>query len=85
MPLKMDRSHRGFGFVEFLTHLEAKRALETLAHTHLYGRHLVLEFAEADRSLEQIRAKTARDYNALKGKERSTRPRGEGGLQQYDM
>lgn len=39
-------NHRGFGFVEFLTADEAVRAKTALGSTHLYGRHLVLDFAE---------------------------------------
>lgn len=41
-------NHRGFGFVEFLSTQEASNALQTLANTHLYGRHLVLEYAKKD-------------------------------------
>ncbi|CAM9214696.1 unnamed protein product [Chrysoparadoxa australica] len=46
MPKKFDGSHRGFAFVEFLTPQEALSAYTALASTHLYGRHLVLEWAE---------------------------------------
>lgn len=42
-----ENHHRGFAFVEFLSESEAVRALETLRATHLYGRHLVLEYAKA--------------------------------------
>jgi multiple RNA-binding domain-containing protein 1 len=41
-----ENNHRGFGFVEFLTEQEAARAIATLSNTHLYGRHLVLEYAK---------------------------------------
>jgi multiple RNA-binding domain-containing protein 1 len=57
-------THRGFAFVDFLTKEDAKRAFEALCHsTHLYGRRLVLEWAdtEAD-SLEAIRRKTAQHF-----------------------
>jgi multiple RNA-binding domain-containing protein 1 len=40
-----ERQHRGFGFVDFLTHAEAQAAKQALTATHLYGRHLVLEWA----------------------------------------
>lgn len=61
LPKKLDRTHRGFAFVEFLTKQEAKNALESLSATHLYGRPLKLEYAKADdRSLEAIREKTAK-------------------------
>lgn len=42
-----ENHHRGFAFVEFLSESEAVRAMETLRATHLYGRHLVLEYAKA--------------------------------------
>jgi multiple RNA-binding domain-containing protein 1 len=41
-------NHRGFGFVEFLTAQEARNALKALSATHLYGRHLVLQYAKMD-------------------------------------
>ncbi|TYJ55742.1 multiple RNA-binding domain-containing protein 1 [Cryptococcus floricola] len=40
------QSTRGFAFLEFTTHTEAARAMEALKHTHLLGRHLVLEWAK---------------------------------------
>ncbi|RNF09969.1 hypothetical protein TraAM80_01808 [Trypanosoma rangeli] len=43
-----ENNHRGFAFVEFLSEEEAKRAMETLKATHLYGRHLVLQYAKLD-------------------------------------
>ena len=46
IPKKFDGSHRGFGFAEFTSHSEAKHVKETLAATHLYGRHLVIEWAK---------------------------------------
>ena len=59
--------HRGFGFVEFLTKEDAKRAFEALAHsTHLYGRRLVLEWAEEGESVEAIRKRTADHFHSLK-------------------
>lgn len=48
IPKKFDGSHRGFGFAEFTSHSEAKHLKETLAATHLYGRHLVIEWAKLD-------------------------------------
>ena len=36
-------SHRGFAFVEYVTKQEAQNALQALASTHLYGRHLVID------------------------------------------
>jgi multiple RNA-binding domain-containing protein 1 len=48
LPKKIDGTHRGFAFCEFLTNKEAKNAMATLSGTHLYGRHLVLEWATPD-------------------------------------
>lgn len=48
MPRRYDRRHRGFAFVDFATHAEAKNAFESLSETHFYGRHLVLEWAKPD-------------------------------------
>jgi len=45
LPKKFDGSHRGFAFVDFLTHAEAVGAMGSLGSTHLYGRHLVCEWA----------------------------------------
>ena len=46
MPRKFDGSNRGFAFVEFVSKNEAVGALTALKDAHLYGRHLVLDFAE---------------------------------------
>ncbi|KAI8586983.1 hypothetical protein BDZ88DRAFT_263737 [Geranomyces variabilis] len=62
IPTKMDGQHRGFGFVDFLTKQEAKAAFESLAATHLYGRHLVLEWAQDETSVEAMRTKTAKGF-----------------------
>ena len=48
MPKKMGGEHRGFAFVEFSTAQEAAQAMASLRNTHLYGRHLVLEWAKDD-------------------------------------
>ena len=48
-----ENNHRGFGFVEFLTEQEAANAIRTLSATHLYGRHLVLQYAKKDDSGDQ--------------------------------
>ena len=46
LPKKMDGSHRGYGFVDFSSGEEAREAIARLAHTHLYGRSLVLQFSD---------------------------------------
>ena len=61
LPKKFDGSHRGFAFVEFLTHQEAQTAMQTLSKTHLYGRHLVLEWASDTEDLDTLREKAQRD------------------------
>ena len=55
MPKKFDGKHRGFAFVEFNSKGEASKAMDALHSTHLYGRKLVLEYAEAERSVEAMR------------------------------
>ena len=58
--------HRGFGFVEFGTKEDAKRAFDSLSHsTHLYGRRLVLEWAEQEESLDAIRKRTAQHFHGV--------------------
>ncbi|XP_046390578.1 probable RNA-binding protein 19 [Ischnura elegans] len=53
-------SHRGFGFVEFLTKADAKQAFKALSFsTHLYGRRLVLEWASNEENVEELRKRTA--------------------------
>ncbi|GAA95897.1 uncharacterized protein L969DRAFT_51062 [Mixia osmundae IAM 14324] len=48
MPRKADRHTRGFAFVEFRSTAEAKEAKQALSQTHLLGRHLVIEYGQAD-------------------------------------
>lgn len=68
LPKKFDGQHRGFAFVEFVTPREARAALEGVTGTHLYGRRLVVEVAEGEEGLTEIRAKTAAKY----GRQRET-------------
>jgi multiple RNA-binding domain-containing protein 1 len=53
LPKKFNGSHRGFAFIEFLTHAEAASAMQSLASTHLYGRHVVLEWSTANDDSEK--------------------------------
>ncbi|TFK67242.1 hypothetical protein BDN72DRAFT_771006 [Pluteus cervinus] len=46
VPKKFDSRSRGFAFLEFVSRREAENAYAMLKHTHLLGRHLVLEWAE---------------------------------------
>jgi len=47
LPKRFDGRHRGFGFVEFLAHRDAKAAKAALKAAHLYGRHLVIDYADS--------------------------------------
>ncbi|TMS39135.1 hypothetical protein L596_005708 [Steinernema carpocapsae] len=61
-------SHRGFGFVDFMTKGDAKRAFEALVHsTHLYGRRLVLEWAKTEDTVEELRERTKEKFSGEKG------------------
>jgi RNA recognition motif-containing protein len=58
-------NHRGFGFVDYLSRSDARRAFDALVHsTHLYGRRLVLEWAKEEENMEEMREK-ARDQLRL--------------------
>ncbi|CAH0476730.1 unnamed protein product [Peronospora belbahrii] len=73
MPKKFDGRHRGFAFVEFLTEQEARNAFSALASSHLYGRHLVLEWAEDAGDIDTLRAKATRDLSAINDSDRRKR------------
>uniref|UniRef100_A0A1I8NPN5 RRM domain-containing protein n=1 Tax=Stomoxys calcitrans TaxID=35570 RepID=A0A1I8NPN5_STOCA len=69
LPKKMtpgEDCHRGFGFVDYVTKSDAKKAFEALSQsTHLYGRRIVLEWAStADEDLEELRKRSAAQYNS---------------------
>ncbi|CAJ2633159.1 multiple RNA-binding domain-containing protein 1 [Trifolium pratense] len=66
LPMKFG-NHRGFAFVEYVTQQEAQNALTALSSTHLYGRHLVIERAKEGESLEELRARTAAQFNEHSG------------------
>ncbi|KAF8624322.1 hypothetical protein AX15_005951 [Amanita polypyramis BW_CC] len=56
LPKKFDSRTRGFAFIEFVSRHEAENAYAALRHTHLLGRHLVLEWAEeAEQDLDILR------------------------------
>ena len=63
LPKKFDGGHRGFAFIEFLTSQEAQTAMTTLSRTHLYGRHLVLEWADDKDDIDTLREKAQRDID----------------------
>ncbi|XP_010597254.2 probable RNA-binding protein 19 isoform X2 [Loxodonta africana] len=65
-------AHRGFGFVDFLTKQDAKRAFNALCHsTHLYGRRLVLEWADSEVTVQALRRKTAEHFHEPPKKKQS--------------
>ncbi len=65
LPKKFDGGHRGFAFVEFAAAKEAQNAMKSLSQTHLYGRHLVLEWADDKEDVESIRTKVKRDTGLI--------------------
>jgi multiple RNA-binding domain-containing protein 1 len=60
LPTKLDGQHRGFCFIEFVTHDEAKNAFKKLQNTHFYGRKLVFEWAQKEKTIEDLRENTKR-------------------------
>lgn len=66
LPQKVSGDHRGYAFIEFLTHEEAKGAFQKLSNTHFYGRKLVIEWAKKDKSVEDIREETQKKLNTMK-------------------
>lgn len=48
VPKKFNHQSRGFAFAEFVTPREAENAISALKDTHLLGRKLVIDFAEAE-------------------------------------
>jgi len=50
-----------------MTHQEALAVREALRHTHLLGRHLILDWAEDEGDVEARRAKTKIGFGAGKG------------------
>ena len=73
LPKKFTGGNRGFAFIEFASHREAVNAFEALASTHLYGRHMVLEWAEDDADLETLRDRAARDVRSNEQAEKDVR------------
>ncbi|KAG6889270.1 hypothetical protein C0992_005794 [Termitomyces sp. T32_za158] len=58
LPKKFDSRTRGFAFLDFVSRAEAENAYAALRHTHLLGRHLVLEWAEEGaQDVDELRRK----------------------------
>jgi multiple RNA-binding domain-containing protein 1 len=64
VPKKLDGSHRGFAFIEFISHEESKKAFKALLNTHFYGRKLVIEWANKEKNVEDMRADVERKLKA---------------------
>ena len=48
VPKRYDGRARGFAFVEYERASDASSARRALGAAHLYGRHLVIDWADAD-------------------------------------
>ena len=78
IPKKNGGTHRGFAFVDFTTHQEAVNAMTALKSAHLYGRHLVIEWAKDESDdLDLLRKRARSDEKAIESLKRKSR-RGEG-------
>jgi multiple RNA-binding domain-containing protein 1 len=74
LPKKFDSRSRGFAFLDFASRQDAENAYNVLRHTHLLGRHLVLEWAsEAEQDLDVLRQKAGVGFG--EGKEMPGRKR----------
>jgi multiple RNA-binding domain-containing protein 1 len=64
LPKKFDGTHRGFAFVEYLASKDAVESITALSRTHLYGRHLVLDWAsktdEEEKGTAELRETSAK-------------------------
>lgn len=70
VPKKADYSTRGFAFADFVTPREAENALNALRDTHLLGRKLVLDYAEAEavdaeEEIERMQRKVGGQVNKM--------------------
>lgn len=70
VPKKADHTARGFAFADFVTPREAENALNALKDTHLLGRRLVLDFAEAEavdaeEEIEKMQRKVGGQVNKM--------------------
>ncbi|MPC22710.1 putative RNA-binding protein 19 [Portunus trituberculatus] len=64
LPQKPESNeHRGFGFVDYVSRQDAKKAFEAVGlSTHLYSRRLVLEWAKEEETVEELRKRTAEHF-----------------------
>ncbi len=77
LPRKVNSAdqHRGFAFIEFVSPKECHAAYEALKSTHLYGRHLVLEYAADENSVEAKSLENQREKmnEQFQGKEKTNK------------
>ncbi len=76
LPKRFDGRARGFAFVEYSSAKEAAAAVAALSATHLYGRHLVLEYAASDdvvQSQSALQAAATDDANVAAGGDRKVK------------
>ena len=76
LPTKIDGGHRGFAFIEFMSHEEAQKAFKELQNTHFYKRKIIIEWAKQENTIEDIREKTSKKANAINIKTHSTQSKG---------
>lgn len=70
LPRKVGSGTRGYAFAEFVTPSEAANAMDALRDTHLLGRRLVLQYAEAEaldpeEELAKMRKKVGSQMNTV--------------------
>lgn len=66
IPKKVGNNHRGFAFVDFNTAQEAAIAMKSLTNTHLYGRHLVIEYAkDEENDMDNVRKRAEKDMASI--------------------
>ena len=68
---------RGFGFVEMLTVKDAQNAKEQLSSVHLYGRHLVIEYADDKGLVKAMKESQAMQEQVDAQEEEEQHPRGD--------
>ncbi|WFD35547.1 Multiple RNA-binding domain-containing protein 1 [Malassezia cuniculi] len=86
LPKQVHGRTRGFGFVEFVSRREAENAMAALKHTHLLGRHLVLEWSgDEGAAVDELRDKTRKSYVTASEREAATGKRSRIRLGAEDM
>ncbi|KAK7319650.1 hypothetical protein RJT34_04373 [Clitoria ternatea] len=65
LPRKFGGGHKGYAFVEYLTEKAAQDALATYSKLPMRGRPMVVERANLDESLDELRAKAATQLNGF--------------------